>query len=291
MPANLSTVLLLILLTAGRSVRRFAPYVVGGLLVAALISYLARHVRWPLPTRLSEPVAAVAAALIGAVSPLPTMGTIPSILELRKQGLPAAGALAFALASSLMNPQLFVLTFGAFGTQFAVAQLVSAVILSAGLGLTLRDGLRAHRSGMLSADGPETERLWRQWVRMAEHIGMYFLVGVIIGASVEVVLPQLGVLNWLGRRGWLATPALGWLAAPFYACGGSAIPLASGLLRAGFRQGTLFTFLLLGPALRGTTLATIGALLPRRAHTVCLVILAVFGTLLGYGFDAILGAG
>ena len=78
---------------------------------------------------------------------------------------------------------------------------------------------------------------------------------------------------------------LGWLGAPFYTCGGSAVPLAGGLAQTGLGRGALFTFLLVGPALRGTTLANLGCLLSKRAQVACLATLVLAGGLLGYVFD------
>jgi hypothetical protein len=289
MPADLPSILLLVLLNAAETVQELLPYVVSGVVVAALLSRLGGEWRGELPKGLPQPLAAFVAAVAGVASPLPTMSTVPSVLQLRESGLPAGAALAFALASSLMNPQLFILTLGALGPEFALAQLVCVLLLSVGLGLVLCGRLRPEHEGVLSEVGGPKVTFWVQLVRIAEHVGLYFLVGVVVGASVQVLLPQLGVLDWLGERGWLSTPLLGWLGAPFYTCAGSAIPLASSLLRAGIGHGTLFSFLLIGPALRGTTLAALGFLMPKRTQVVCLAAVVSLGGLLGYGFEWLAG--
>jgi hypothetical protein len=240
------------------------------------------------PRRLPRPLAAPLAAAIGIASPLPTAGTVPLAVRWQADGLPPALALSFVLASSLMNPQLFILTLGTLGAGFALAQVAGVLLLSSGLGLALgrtgsgwqaasEDGRLAGRSG------------WAQLVSLAEHVGLYVLVGAIVGACLQVLLPQSGALDWLSERGWLSTPVLGWLGAPFYTCGGAAVPLAGGLAQVGFSRGTLFTFLLIGPALRGTTLANLGCLLSRRAQAACLALLALTGGLLGYVVDWLVG--
>jgi uncharacterized protein len=285
-PADLSSTLVLILVTAADTVVRLWPYVVGGILVAVVLSRATERWNCPSSPRLYWHLTTPGAVVAGAISPIPTMSMIPVVLQLRKRGLPAGPGLAFILASSLMNPQLFFLTLGALGVPFALAQLGAVLALSALLGLLL-DPRQAvditatdDRSGELPSLGTNMPIL-----PLAGHVAFYFLVGVTAGAAFQVLLPRLGLLNWLGARGWLATPVLGWLAAPFYTCGGSAVPLARSLGQAGFSSGTLFAFLLAGPALRGTTLSSLGCLLPKRNVVTCLVILAGAAGLLGHCFD------
>jgi len=284
MPADLFSTLMLILLNAAHAVGQVGPYVVGGIVVAALLSRAFQNRRWAVPPWLPRPLVIPLGAAMGVVSPLPTTGVVPSVLRLQADGLPVGPALTFVLASSLLNPQLFILTLGTLGAKFALAQMVGVLLLSTGMGLALGRGngrWQAARDGSSLAGKGSRTRL----VSLAEHVGLYVLMGLIAGACLQVLLPQLGVLGWLGEHGWLSTPMLGWLGAPFYTCGGSAVPLAGGLAQTGLGRGALFTFLLVGPALRGTTLANLGCLLSKRAQVACLATLVLAGGLLGYVFD------
>ena len=285
MPADPFSTLVLILLTASDTVARLWPYVAGGIAAAALLSWAAR--RWPVtvPLGLPRPLAASLAVVAGAASPLPTAGVAPVVLQLRGRGLPPGPGLAFVLASLLINPQLFVLTLGALGLRFALTQLAAVLAVSAVLGLIF-DARRPVPWGV-GQDGhaaPSSAPI----ARLAGHVVFYFLIGVLTGAAIQVLLPRLGALDWLAGRGWLSTPLLGWLGAPLYTCGGSAVPLARSLGQAGFSQGTLLAFLLVGPALRGTSLASLGCLLPKRALIACLAGLALAAGLAGYGLDWLL---
>jgi uncharacterized membrane protein YraQ (UPF0718 family) len=286
-PADPGSTLLLILLTAGDTVSRLWPYVAGGILVAALLSRVHWKRAWLPPAGLPRALSLPLAALLGIASPLPTLGAVPLVLHLRESAL-ARSSLAFVLASTLLNPQLFVLTVGALGIGFALAQAGAVVLLSVSLGWFFGNRL-VSRPEPGAPEGPSPAgRRGLDVMALTGHIGLYFLVGVTVGAAVQVLLPRLGVLDWLGARGWLSTPLLGWIGAPFYTCGGSAVPLARSLAHAGLSQGSLFAFLLLGPALRGSTLATLGCLLPRRALIRCLVLLALASGLLGLGLDGVL---
>lgn len=285
MPSDIPSTVVLILLKSADSVVQLWPYVVGGVALAVMLSRLAQNNPWPVPARLPHPLMTPLAAMVGVASPLPTLGMVPVILRFGSRGLPARPALAFVLASSLMNPQLLLLTLGAFGVSFALMQLGAVLLLSISLGLLFGS------SGEQRHDEKWDEHLFQstkptlQVTALAGHIGLYFLIGVILGASFQVLLPQLGVIDWLGKQGWLSTPLLGWLSAPFYLCGGSAVPLASSLVQSGFSPGAMFAFLLVGPALRGTTLASLSCMLPRRALVLCLALLALGGGLLGLGYN------
>ncbi|MFN2226657.1 MAG: permease [Anaerolineae bacterium] len=291
MPADLWSTSMLILVTAADAVLRLWPYVAGGILLAVLLPRLARDRAWQPPGWLPHPLALPLAALLGIASPLPTLGMMPLALQLRGTPGRDRASLAFLLASSLLNPHLFVLTLGVLGLTFALAQ--AGAVLALGVTLGWLFGRRLRPAAELGAEDPPAPapgyRPGLDVAGLAGHIVLYFLVGVTAGAALQVLLPRLGLLQWLGNHGWLSTPILGWLGAPFYTCGGSAVPLAGGLAQAGFRPGTLFAFLLLGPALRGSTLATLGCLLPRRALLACLALLALAGGLLGLGLDHVLG--
>ncbi len=287
MPSDLQSVLLLILLEAGDTVARLWPYIAGGVLLALWLSRLAEYRRWDVPAALPRPLMLPVAALAGAASPLPTLGVVPLLLRFRAQGLPARPVLAFVMASALMNPQLFVLTLGALGPLFALAHVGAVLLLSMTLGLIFgQSGLGTENGGGAGEAAGSPTRLPRmQAGRIAGHVGLYFLLGVTAGASLHVLLPYLGITAWLGSHGWLSSPILGWIAAPFYVCGGSAVPLAASMVHSGFSAGAMFAFLVVGPALRGTTLASLGCLLPKKTVAACLALLALAGGLLGLAFD------
>lgn len=140
MPIDLWSVLVLIMLNAADMVERLGPYIVSGIIVATLLSWIVQGRSWTMPSRMPRPLVTPLACLIGVVSPLPTTGVVPVVVRLRAKGLPAGAASAFVLVSSLMNPQLLLLTAGAFGMQFALMQLGSVLILSVGMGLMLAWG-------------------------------------------------------------------------------------------------------------------------------------------------------
>ncbi len=283
MPADLLSVLVLILLTAAETIERLWGYVVVGIGVAWLLAYgLEKRGNLPFHLRGPAPWATLSAALLGIVSPLPTLGMTPVALQLIGRGLPARAALTFVITSALTNPQMLLLTVGAMGPQFAAAQVVGILLLG-WLAGRLFGGQVMHQTEALTGTAGDLPRLHR--LGLAEHVGLHFLLGVLLGAALQVLLPLLNATAWPRPQGWLAVPLLGWLGAPLYTCGGTAIPMAADLLATGFPAGAIFVFLLTGPALRGTALAALGMMLPRRARLLCLLSLLLAGGALGCAFE------
>ncbi len=283
MPADLLSVLVLILLSAAETIERLWGYVVIGVGLAWLTAYGLE--KWGgLPLRLRGPAswAILSAAPLGIISPLPTLGMTPVALQLIGQGLPTRAALTFVVASALTNPQMLLLTVGAMGPLFAAAQ-VMGVLLLGWLAGGLFGGQVKKQMEVLTGTGGDLPRLHR--LGLAEHVGLHFLLGAILGAALHIALLRLGATSGLYPRGWFTIPLLGWLGAPLYTCGGTAIPMAADLLTTGFPAGAIFVFLLTGPALRGTTLAALGMMLPRRARLLCLLSLLLAGGALGYAFE------
>jgi uncharacterized membrane protein YraQ (UPF0718 family) len=73
--------------------------------------------------------AVVLAALFGALSPFCSCGVIPVIAALLAMGVPLPPAMAFWLASPIMDPEIFFLTAGPLGLTFAVGKTIAAIAI------------------------------------------------------------------------------------------------------------------------------------------------------------------
>ena len=80
-------------------------------------------------------LAVILSSVIGAVSPLCTYGTVPVVAELVRSGVGVAPVVAFLSASSLMNPQLFTLTWGGISPGMATVRAGAVVLFAILLGL------------------------------------------------------------------------------------------------------------------------------------------------------------
>lgn len=76
-----------------------------------------------------------ASVAVGAVTPLCACGTMALVLGLLTTTLPWAPIMAFLTSSPLMSPDGFIMLAGVVGVGFAVALLVSSVVIGLGSGL------------------------------------------------------------------------------------------------------------------------------------------------------------
>ena len=300
MPANLTSHLILAAMLAWSQVLQLGPYVAGGILLAVLLGRLDLPRRWGRWLSRSGPGVALGAACLGGVSPLCTYGTVPVLVELLRGGASPGPALAFLVASSLLNPQLFVVMAGGLGLRLALAHVTGVLLLSLPVGLLARrlrpeDFLNAGVLSPLShtptlphshtSPSPRPHTL----LRLTETVGLYFVVGVILAALLQTLVPPEWVSSLLGTGRWYGVLLAGVLGVPFYACGGGAVPVIAGLLAQGMSTGAALAFFLAGPATRLTALAALGTLLNRRALVVYVAYVVAGAALAGTALNLVLG--
>jgi hypothetical protein len=199
-----------------------------------------------------------------------------------------------------MNPQLFVFMLGGLGLEMALAQLVSVVILSLTVGIiagrwepmtllnqhTLVADPASNGCEIAATDSTFSwSRFLSQVVSLTESVGLYFVVGIIIAAAIEVFVPSAWVVKLLGKEHWYSVLVAGSLGVPFYACGGGAIPWIKVLLDEGMSRGAALAFFLAGPATRVTALAALATVLSRRALVFYVAFMLVGAVGLGYFFN------
>jgi uncharacterized protein len=287
--------LVLVLHFSGLEILRLAPYILVGVALGEAIKLgswtkLAyRHLSAP------SLLAVLAASVLGMASPLCTYGTVPVVLRLHRAGIPIAPLATFLAASSMMNPQLFLMTAGGLGPGMALARCASILAFSLFLGALLYrlpPSWIAKDSASSSAEEGESilqgERkrfgaaaFARACLDSLAYLGPYVLVGVLLGSALEVLVPKGALAALLGGGGLLPLLASSLAGIPLYACGGGAIPVVSGLLAQGMSRGSALAFLFVGPATRPAPLAALATVLRPRALAGYLLLVVAFSILVG----------
>jgi len=306
MPVDLTSRLVLAATSAWAQVLRLSPYVAGGVLLATLLSQLDLPRHWGAQMHYSGPGVVLGAACLGGVSPLCTYGTVPVLVELLRAGASPGPALAFLVASSLLNPQLFIMVAGGLGLRMALTQVIGTLLLSLPAGLLAQrlrpddflNNLHPHEEmfSMAHLSGTRTESKTRPprgllgtLLPLGETVGLHFIIGVILAALLQTLIPP-GWISWLlGDGHWYGVLLAGLMGVPFYACGGGAVPVVAGLLDRGMSSGAALAFFLAGPATRVTAIAALGTLLNRRALIVYVAYVVAGAALVGTVFNLVLG--
>ena len=215
-------------------------------------------------------VVIVFASLFGALSPFCSCGVIPLIAALLASGVPLSAVMAFWLSSPVMSPDMFVLTAGALGIEFAVAKTLATV----GVGLLGGFGTLAfQRLGLFSdplklkqsngCSGSQTmligQTVWPFWQEKERLIlfrqefiktALFLMQWLVFAFALESLmvryLPPAAISQILDPQHWFVIPIAALVGVPAYLNGYAALPVASGLLNSGFNPGAVLTFMTAG---------------------------------------------
>jgi uncharacterized membrane protein YraQ (UPF0718 family) len=265
------------------------PYLVGGIMVGELLkltSWTKLVYKW---VSKSPAVSVLSASIIGIISPLCTYGTIPVVIELYKSKVHIAPLFAFLAASSLMNPQLFILTAGGISLEMALVRTLAVFVFSFAAGMLcylIPEKMIIRKNTQLYDDGGEKilnrkKKLFivKQYVisclKNIRHLGLYLLIGIFLGAIIELYIPKSLVTAAFraGRVQSILAGAL--LGIPLSPCGGAAIPVVGGMIDSGMGKGTALAFFIVGPATRPAPLAAMATLFtPLFLAAYCLFLIA-----------------
>lgn len=253
--------------------------------------------------------AVVFASLLGALSPFCSCGVIPVIAALLVARVPLAPVMAFWIASPVMAPDMFVITAGALGVEFAVAKALAAV----GVGLlggfataalarlpSFADPLRRRACGSCGTSalsgGTVEWRFWRAPERIrrfgheagrnAVFLGKWLLLAFVLESLMVAWLPAEALARWVGDGNAFAIPVAALIGVPAYLNGYAAVPVVGGLIESGMAPGAGLAFMVAG-AMTSIPAALAVASLVRRPVFAWYVLLALLLSMLsGYAFAA-----
>ncbi len=258
-----------------------------------------------------QPVAVIfAAALFGGLSPFCSCGVIPIIAALLSLGVPLAPVMAFWLSSPIMSPDMFVVTVGGLGLDFAVAKTSTAVGLGlfgglltlaiqrvGGMADPLRPGVGDGGCAASSVRKPQPAfwPIWQEESRRqrfrdkfgqtAWFLGKWLTLAYVLESLMVAYLPAETVAAWLGGGSAWAIPLAAVVGAPAYLNGYAAIPLAAGLIQTGMAPGAALAFMTAGGATSIPAAIAVFALVKRPIFLWYLALAATGSMLAGFAYQ------
>ncbi len=246
----------------------------------------------------------LAAALFGALSPFCSCGVIPIIGALLAMGMPLPAVMAFWLASPIMDPEMFVLTAGGLGIEFAVAKTLAAAALGLFGGFAsqalmrigafeapLRGEFSSCGTGHLRAPEAPLWAFWRDPARRATFVqagwrnllflGKWLMLAFLLESLMLAYLPAESVGQWVGGDNPFAVPLAALVGAPAYLNGYAAIPTAAALIELGMTPGAALAFMVAGAVTS----------IPAAVAVFALVRRPIFLAYLAFGFTGSMLAG
>ena len=254
-------------------------------------------------------VSILVAAVLGVLSPMCTFAAIPLVGGLMAVGVPVPPLMAFLISSPLMNPSLFVMTWGVMGPEMAIARSLSALFLGLLGGWIVETAVSRKwvdfsnplRAGFALSGGMPVcildrsdknahekikEFLYHTW-KMTLFISKYFFLALIIAGAVQVLIDPRWIASLFGGTGFKSVLLGGLLGVPLYVCGGGTVATIAVLVRMGMGQGAALAFFITGPATKISTILSLNAVLRKKIAVVYLLVTLLGGILLGYGYSYI----
>ncbi|MBL8025852.1 MAG: permease [Fibrobacteres bacterium] len=261
------------------------PYALSGVLIVGLVN--AFSPRDKLAARLSGrrflPLLTV--SILGAISPVPTYALIPMIASMHKErSVPIGILVAFMISSPLINPLLFVMTYGAFGLPMALMRVAAAVTLGM-VGGFIANRFAEKNNNAVQSDAPivkqsDQNQSWvKRWktatFKEFKFVLRVFTISVAVAALAGALVPADLFMRIVGGNQTLSVAAAVALGIPLYACGGGAIPVMQVLYESGLSQGAVLAFFISGPGTRLSTIAALSICLSRRISIIYLSVIII----------------
>ncbi|WP_328737617.1 permease [Vreelandella sedimenti] len=219
-------------------------------------SQLADRVRDTLDSRPWHAI--VFAGLIGAITPVCGIASIPLVAALLRQGIPMAAAMAFWLSSPVTDPGMLILTAGILGWPFAIGKLLAALLLGLVAGAVMqglscwkpqtnwvREGALLQLS-MNSCDSSAPSRFIDEAKATFSLVVRWLAFALTLEAIVRAHLGEtdFSILTTV-ESAW-AVPLAVAVGGPLYIEGYAALPLLRGLIEMGLTKGAAMAFLMSG---------------------------------------------
>ena len=245
----------------------------------------------------------ILATLLGVVSPLGSYAVIPIFATMLSTGVPIAPVMSFLITSPLINPFMFITTWGVLGPGLAMARLLSAIALGILCGLIFHYLNKKNFFSELIGSNPgesdnnrkkdfiskitrkSSGNKWLDALKlmygMAKYPGKYFLLAILLAAVVDTYVPASAIVMTLGASRFSVLLAAA-MSIPFYVCGGGAIPIIYGLMNMGMTKGAALAFFIAGPATRISPMVTVALLVKKKAFIIYFLTAIIGGIAFGY---------
>jgi len=241
----------------------FAVFAIGYLKASGAESIIARAFTGPQSRMI------ILAAMMGGLSPFCSCEVIPFIAALLALGTPLSAVMAFWLASPLMDPAMFSVTWSALGFDFALAKTIAAIAIGLFGGFTvmfmaktpvfanpLKERTTANSCSSNTFAGTPLWAFWQESARLKTfraaviENGGFLLKWLTTAYLFEAIMihyiPASLIAGHLGGDGIWPIFLGGIIGAPAYLNGYAAVPLVQGLLAQGMAPGAAMSFMIAG---------------------------------------------
>jgi uncharacterized membrane protein YraQ (UPF0718 family)/copper chaperone CopZ len=271
-----------------------APYLLLGMFIAGVLhvfigtDFITRHLG-------NDNLGTIIkASLFGIPLPICSCGVIPVAASLKKEGASKSATLSFLVSTPTTGADSILASYSLLGPLFAIFRPTAAFISGVTIGVlnyvfnreSQEKYIKEHNHSKreTSTKFKLTEVLRYGFFELAEDIGKWLLIGVIIGGILTVAIPPELIERFL-PFGWMHFIVMLIIALPLYVCATGSIPIAAAILQMGFSPGAALVFLIAGPATNTVTLSFVRSKLGKRSFYLYLISIIGIAILVGIIFN------
>ncbi|MDF2685748.1 MAG: putative permease [Clostridia bacterium] len=288
----------IMLQSAGSTFLQLFPYAAVGALLGEILKFTSWTKLIYKGINASKHLSIFAAAILGILSPLCTYGTIPVVITLYRGGVSMGPLISFLSASSLMNPQLFIMTWGGLNSEFALIRLLIVFLFAIICGyitILIPEKWVVLKNRLLNEQDKEAienrpikafsfKALSLNSLKSLLFVGKYMVIGILAGAAIETFVPKTLIMNTLGGNTVMSILIAALIGIPLYACGGGIIPTVRAMISSGMSDGAAMAFLTVGQGTRLTSVFALAAVFRPVFIIGYCIFLVLFSTLTGLLF-------
>ena len=268
---------------------QMSPYLLFGFAITSLLtivlnpSFISRH----LGKGRILPI--IKAALIGVPMPLCSCSVVPVTASLAKMGAGKGATTSFLTSTPQTGIDSILVTHALLGPVYALIRVIVAFIsgITSGVSVMLTAGDSFSR--LKQPQEPVKRKTIREalgygFFEMPADIGKELLFGLLITALLGTLIEpgQFSSSIGSGFTGMLVMLAAG---IPIYVCSTASVPIAAGLILAGFSPGAVLVFLIAGPATNVATILTMRKIIGKKETLIYLLTLIITALIAGFTVD------
>ena len=292
------------------SIRFFIYDVIKILILLSFLIFIISYIQSYFPPERTKRIlgrfkgigANILAALLGTVTPFCSCSSIPLFIGFTSAGLPVGVSFSFLISSPLVDLGSLVLLTSIFGFKVAITYVIVGLVLAV-IGGTIieKTGMDKYVEQFVkNANSVQIEdqemkikdRLkyaYEQLAATVKKVAPYILVGVLIGALIHNVIPEIWVQTVLGSNNPFSPVLAAVIGIPMYADIFGTIPIAEALFAKGVGIGTILSFMMGVTALSLPSLIMLKKAVKTKLLVVFTVIVSVGIILIGFLFNALQG--
>ena len=233
------------------------------------------------------------ATLFGIPLPICSCGVIPVAASLQKEGASRSATLSFLVSTPTTGVDSILATYSLMGPLFAVFRPLAAFLSGITVGIfnfifnpEKKAKALSHNHSSVSSHFKLKEVLRYGFLELAEDIGKWLIIGVMIGGILTAIIPDDMFAGSFSNPFYHLLIVLV-VAVPLYVCATGSIPIAAVLISKGFSPGAALVFLIAGPATNTVTLSFVRSRLGKRSFYIYLVSIVGVSLLMGWIFNFI----